>query len=200
MNNEFEYENETIEETVDAVAQEFYERSESVTNPLRDEAIKRLDDFWKEVLRQVIAFDGDKITFLHTFVKSFELFERLQELERTETVKRFDSFWKKGIYKVLCYDGNQLMALDCFIFAMGCGEMLTGLDCKENVEVGGKTIPKIQANHLSVKHFGDEKSRWTVGKCIKMFQECLGIETMPGQRSDEGRKQMKVIRKGQLKK
>lgn len=101
---------------------------------------------------------------------------------REFALKRMDDFWLRGLRLLAQYKGNRNMALDCFLLAHGQGEM-----------VGLQT-----AVEVAVKHFGNAKRKAAVTKCILMFQDCLNIGNMPGQRSSTGRKQMAAARKNQL--
>jgi len=99
---------------------------------------------------------------------------------RDAAIGRLDRFWKRGLRLVLQYDGNRLMALSAFFVAMG-----------EIEETGFKTVREM-ATHFRLP-------KQTVNKCVEEFRSQLGLPPCAGQRSEIGRKAMKVARKKQLK-
>lgn len=102
--------------------------------------------------------------------------------KREDRIKTVEWF-ARGFRLLAQYKGNRNMALDCFALAHGWGEM-----------IGIET-----AVDISIKHFGDKSKKAAVTKCVKMFQDCLNIPPMPGQRGEKGRTKMAEARKSQLK-
>jgi hypothetical protein len=102
---------------------------------------------------------------------------------RAFAIKRMDEHWLRGLRLLAQYDGNRDMALDAFLLAHGQGDMI------------GMHSPV----EVAIKHFADPRKKAAVTKCIKIFQDCLNIPPMPGQRSEAGRKAMSDARKKQLK-
>lgn len=114
--------------------------------------------------------------------------DRTQEEDKPNALREFaldrmDNFWKRALRLVAHYRGDKLMAFDAMLLALGEFDML---GMKSAVEV-------------AVKHYGDASKKATVSKAIKTFQDALGIEPMPGQRSNEGCMKMSESRKKQLK-
>lgn len=89
----------------------------------------------------------------------------------------------RGLRLLAQYPGNRNMALDAYLIAIGQGDM-----------IGMHT-----AVEVAVKHYGDPKKKWTVGKVVQMFRDCLQITGMPGQRPENGKLNMAKARKKQLK-
>jgi len=102
---------------------------------------------------------------------------------REFALDRMDNFWKRVLRLVAHYRGDKLMAFDAMLLALGEFDML---GMKSAVEV-------------AVKHYGDASIKSTVSKAVKTFQDALGVEPMPGQRSNEGCLKMSESRKKQLK-
>lgn len=91
--------------------------------------------------------------------------------------------WFKNGYRVLHqYKGNPILAQHCYALALGWGDLI---GCETAVDI-------------AVKLFGNARKKAAVTKCVKMFQDALGIPPMNGQRSQRGREQMKKARKAQL--
>lgn len=102
---------------------------------------------------------------------------------REFALARMDDFWLRGLRMLAQYRGDRNMALDAFILAIGKGELI---GCQTAVEV-------------AVKHYANPKKKAAVTKTVKLFQDCLGVDPMPGQRGQEGRTKMAQARKNQLK-
>lgn len=120
------------------------------------------------------------------FHRRINLFEENQSQgeppEDSALLKRLDEHWFSGLRILARYPGNRLMALDCFFLAHGLGEM----------------IGTHSAVELSIRHFGTAKKKWTIGKCIKLFQDALNLPAVSGQRGESGRRAMGNARKNQL--
>jgi hypothetical protein len=107
--------------------------------------------------------------------------------------QRLDDHWFRGLRMLSQYPGNKLMALDCFLLAHGKGEMI---EVPVSANPRGKPVDAVM---VAIKHFADPKKKAAVTKCVKHFQDCLGLPPMPGQRGENGRKNMAVSRNEQLK-
>lgn len=92
-------------------------------------------------------------------------------------------FFKRGFRLLFQYKGNREMAFHAFCLAHGWTDII---GCETAVDV-------------AVKLFADRKKKAAVTKAVMLFQDCLNIEPMGGQRSKQGREQMSKARKKQLK-
>jgi hypothetical protein len=101
--------------------------------------------------------------------------------KRDGALATMEFFWR-GLRLLAQYEGNREMALDCFILAHGKGEF----------------IGIYSAVEIAIKHFQDPAKKAAATKCIKLFQDCLNIPPMPGQRDEKGRAQMSKARGKQL--
>lgn len=126
--------------------------------------------------------DDEQIT-VQEFQRRNELNEDNQNDLRRGALA-MNQFWVRGLHLLYAYEGNKTMAFDCFMVAIGEGP---------NIGLEG-------AVSISKKYCGDDSQKATANKCIQYFQERLGIPAMPGQRSDEGRREMAEARNGQLAK
>lgn len=109
--------------------------------------------------------------------------DAVKQLIRADRLRQMQ-FHFRWLRLLAQYQGNRDMAIDCLVLAHGQGDM-----------IGMHT-----AVEVAVKHFADPKKKAAVTKCIKLFQDCLGVEGMPGQRTEKARKAMEAARKKQLKK
>lgn len=101
---------------------------------------------------------------------------------RNVSVETMD-FFKRGYRLLIQYKGNPMLAQHAFALAMGWFDLI---ECETAVDVAKKL-------------FANPKKKAAVTKAVKLFQDALGIGSMPGQRSQAGREEMATARNGQLK-
>lgn len=100
---------------------------------------------------------------------------------RAAALKLLD-FFREAAALVKGYRGNQLLAFDCLLLAMGWWEVV---GVKSQVE-------------LARRYSSERSHKAAVNKCVKMFQDRLGIGPMPGQRDAKARQKFAEARKKQL--
>lgn len=103
-----------------------------------------------------------------------------EEIRRT-ALKRIDEFFLRGLRMLVVQKKiKRCLSFDCYLLAIGQGEM-----------IGMRTAVEIAKKHSVTKAAASE--------CVDDFRQALKIEFMPGQRDNDGRKEMAKARKGQLK-